>query len=135
MPPVWLDELQLFYIRDFSKKSTEFELRGNINLKAPDYVFSIQLSAIVRVYIGYNEDGWTLSADAVDVQIAIFYSLLPINGSNQALMKLMSDVWVPEISVIVKFANGKAKAINIDSIFAIRPLEMFLTYHHSSEEG
>ncbi|KAK6206266.1 hypothetical protein QIS74_13685 [Colletotrichum tabaci] len=132
--PFWLDELRLFYMRDFSTKSTEFEIRGNINLRATDYVFSIQRSAIVRVYIGYNE-GWTLSADAVDVQIANFYSLLPIDGSNHALMKLMSDVWVPEISVMVKFANGQAKAINTDGIFAIGPLQMCLTYHHSSEEG
>ncbi|KAI1114238.1 hypothetical protein F5Y14DRAFT_415138 [Nemania sp. NC0429] len=132
MPAIWLDELSLLYMKDISADTTTFELRGNINLRAPDYILSAKRSASVRVYIGYNQ-GWTLSTEAVDLQVANFYSIFPIDGSNHALMNLMADIWVPSLSITVKFAEQRTKSLEVDGIFIVGPLEMNLEYKHDSK--
>lgn len=132
MPAIWLDELSLLYMKDFSAETTIFELRGNIKLRAPDYIFSVKRSATVRVYVSYNQ-GWTLSTEAVDLQVANFYSIFPVDGSNHALMNLMANIWVPSLSITVKFAKQQTKSIEIDGIFIIGPLEMELKYQHDSD--
>ncbi len=52
---------------------------------------SLETSVTVRVYIAYNQV-WTLSAEAVNLQLANLYSLFPVDGSNHALMHLLSSV-------------------------------------------
>ncbi|KAJ0166835.1 hypothetical protein CTA2_5664 [Colletotrichum tanaceti] len=134
MPSIWLDELQLLYTRNITGGSDVLELRGNINLKAPDYVMSLETSAVVRAYIAYDQGGgWTLSAQAVELQLANLYPLLPADGSNHALMHIMSSVWVPEFTVSVKFAAKQASAVSIDGTLVIGPLQMNLTYRHDAK--
>ncbi|KAK3312562.1 hypothetical protein B0H66DRAFT_596089 [Apodospora peruviana] len=133
MPPIWLDELQVLYMRDISAGTNTFELRSNINLKAPGYIMSRETNALVRVYIGY-ENGWTLAAEAVGLKLANLYSLFPVDGSNHAMIHLMSSVWIPRFSVGVRFAAKRAGAISIDGTLVIGPLEMDLKYNHDGAD-
>ena len=132
MPAIWLDELQLMYFRDISAESNEFELRGNIELKAPNYIFSANSASIVRVYMAYN-DGWILSAEAVDLQVANLYNLFPVDGSNHALMSLMANIWIPELSLTVIYAKQQPSTLDFEGMFLVGPLQMGLEYHHGSD--
>ncbi|KAI1204034.1 hypothetical protein F5X97DRAFT_282882 [Nemania serpens] len=132
MPAIWLDELSVLYMKDFTANTTIFELRGNINLRAPDYIVSAKRSASVRVYVCYDQ-GWTLSTEAVDLQVANFYSIFPVDGSNHALMNLMAAIWVPSLSITVKFGNQQTRSLAIDGVIILGPLEMELKYQHDSD--
>ncbi|KAL7947492.1 hypothetical protein V8C42DRAFT_317934 [Trichoderma barbatum] len=133
MPAIWLDELQLLFMKDLTAESTDFELRGNILLEAPNYITALKQAASVRVYVGYS-DGWTLSADAVNLQMANLYTLLPVDGSNHALMNLMGKILIPDFSIAVKFAKQRPSILDIDATFLIGPLQLGIKYHHGPDE-